>query len=47
MVQQDPENISLDEFAFFSRLDDDEQFQRMALLGTLKLFTSIEDVLAE
>jgi 3-(3-hydroxy-phenyl)propionate hydroxylase len=41
IVQQDPKNISQEDLDFFKRLNDDVEFQRSALLGSLRIHTPL------
>lgn len=41
IVQQDPDNISQEDMDFFKRLNDDVEFQRSALLGSLRIHTPL------
>lgn len=47
MVQQDPENISAEDMDFFGKLQTDPDFQRTALLGVMRLYTPVEDLLKD
>lgn len=44
-VQQDPDNISAEDKAFFANINNDDEFQKSALLGVMQLYTPIEDIL--
>ena len=41
IVQQDPSNICQEDMGFFKRLNDDVEFQRSALLGSLRIHTPL------
>ena len=41
IVQQDPDNICQEDIKFFKRLNDDVEFQRSALLGSLRIHTPL------
>ena len=41
IVQQDPNKISQKDTYFFRRLNEDEEFQRSALLGSLRIYTPL------
>ncbi|KAI1611802.1 hypothetical protein EDD37DRAFT_651510 [Exophiala viscosa] len=41
IVQQDPKAISKEDMDFFKRLNNDEEFQRSALLGSLRIHTPL------
>jgi 2-polyprenyl-6-methoxyphenol hydroxylase-like FAD-dependent oxidoreductase len=44
IVQQDQNNISPEDLEFFRKLREDIGFQKQALLGTLALYTPVEDI---
>jgi hypothetical protein len=44
IVQQDPDNIGADDLEFFRKLREDPGFQKQALMGTLGLYTPVEDI---
>lgn len=47
IVQQDPDDISTEDRTFFSQLNTDMDFQRSALLGAMRLYTPVEDLLED
>jgi 3-(3-hydroxy-phenyl)propionate hydroxylase len=44
LAQEDPDNMPAEDAAFFKRLREDPAFVRQSLLGTLALYTPVEDI---